>query len=223
MCGIPPSLSLRLLVRPPLSLSSLPFTLCLLPPSLECPVVRMLSPGQIGCCWWASLVLLALVSHSPSKAQDQGKRSNSPPTLPSSPLLSSPFRSPPHPSIHPLPINLNSSDLSCFSPRASLHLADLPLLLNTSPLFPLFPPLLFTSAQPLSLFSLSHVCPPPPPHHQSPFDVQVPSSQITSRSRSHLRRIFLPFHPGSMAAFASPLSLLPSCTKCVVMMRFELW
>ena len=36
-------------------------------------VVRMLSTGQIRWCLWAPLVLLALVSHFPSKAQGQGK------------------------------------------------------------------------------------------------------------------------------------------------------
>ncbi|XP_076016833.1 collagen alpha-1(XIV) chain, partial [Genypterus blacodes] len=37
----------------------------------ESPAVRMLSTRQIRWCWWGSLVLMALVSHSPSKAQDQ--------------------------------------------------------------------------------------------------------------------------------------------------------
>ncbi|TWW79442.1 hypothetical protein D4764_10G0004720 [Takifugu flavidus] len=57
--------------------------------------VRMLSTGKIRWCLWAPLVLLALVSGVPSKAQDMGDSlSVSPDLYPSS--LSSPLLTSPH-------------------------------------------------------------------------------------------------------------------------------
>lgn len=90
--------------------------------------VRMLSPGKIRWCLWAPLVLLALVSGVPSKAQDQGKCCPPPAFLS---LVSDNHPTP------PCPQAIGSEPPLIFTPHHSpLHfsplLISLPLLSPTS-------------------------------------------------------------------------------------------
>lgn len=90
-------------------------------------LVRMLSTVKIRRCLWAPLVLLALVSHVPSKAQDQGMYFSSSPNtfLPFSPAYPICFQSL-HlfPSSLSSPVSTSSLGLMCGLIPIPLHCTD---------------------------------------------------------------------------------------------------
>lgn len=164
-------------------------------------VIRMFSAGQVRWCFWAPLVLLALVSNFPSKAQGQGKHH-----LLFSDLLSLLLTFPSHssplllscspPSDLSLPLNLPpfTTLASYLPPVCSLHHS--PPLLSLQPhlsdLLYLHIPPLFPAHFSICLLSLMCRLGPITVHHD----------HITSIS----------FHPGSVASaiLTTLLPMLPS-------------